>query len=50
MRETPMGGTPGVYAESRPSSGVAWLAIIGGAFAAANIPLATISARWPLPA
>jgi hypothetical protein len=44
MRETPMGGTPGVYAESRPSlegpaSGVAWPAIIGGAFAAAALTL-----------
>ena len=44
MRETPMGGTPGVYAESRPSlggsaSGVAWLATIGGAFAAAALTL-----------
>jgi hypothetical protein len=48
MRETPMDGTAAVYAESRPSSGVAWLAIIGGAFAAANMPRATISALWLL--
>jgi len=39
-----MDGTPGVYAESRPSlegpaSGVAWPAIIGGAFAAAALTL-----------
>jgi hypothetical protein len=44
MRETLMGGTPCVYAESRPSlggpaSGVAWLAAIGGAFAAAGLTL-----------
>src|SRR5450759_159659 len=44
MRETSIGGTPGVYAESRPSlegstSGVAWPAIIGGAFAAAALTL-----------
>jgi hypothetical protein len=44
MQETPMGGTPGAYAESRPSpegptSGVAWPAIIGGAFAAAALTL-----------
>ena len=44
MQETPMRGTPGVYAEGRPSlegpaSGVAWPAIIGGAFAATALTL-----------
>ena len=44
MQETPMGGTSGACPESRPSlegptSGVAWPAIIGGAFAAVAVTL-----------
>ncbi len=48
MPDTPMAPTTGVYSESRQpletmSSGVAWPAIIGGAFATT---FATITAVW----
>ena len=44
MPDSPVAGTAGVYAENRhpletSTSGVAWPAIIGGAFAAAALSL-----------